>query len=77
MVRNEVRLQALHRDPPPPQQPTLLVVKLEGGPAVNVKPGFLLLALSRYIGDPNVIMITGFVARQWMLNLAPRRQSVS
>jgi hypothetical protein len=34
---NEVRLQALHRAPP--QQPTLLVVKLEGGPAASMKPG--------------------------------------
>ncbi len=34
---NEVGLQALHRAPP--QQPTLLVVKLEGGPAASVKPG--------------------------------------
>jgi hypothetical protein len=34
---NEVRLQALHRAPP--QQPTPSVVKLEGGPAVSVKPG--------------------------------------
>ncbi len=37
MVRNEVRLQALHRAPP--QQPNLSVVKLEGGPAASVKPG--------------------------------------
>ncbi len=34
---NVVRLQALHRAPP--QQTTLLVVKLEGGPAASVKPG--------------------------------------
>jgi hypothetical protein len=34
---NEVRLQALHRAYP--QQPTLSVVKLEGGPAASVKPG--------------------------------------
>jgi hypothetical protein len=34
---NEVRLQALHRASP--QQPTPLVVKLEGGPAASVKPG--------------------------------------
>ncbi len=34
---NEVRLQALHRAPP--LQPTPSVVKLEGGPAVSVKPG--------------------------------------
>ncbi len=34
---NEVRLQALHMAPP--QQPTPSVVKLEGGPAVSVKPG--------------------------------------
>jgi hypothetical protein len=34
---NAVRLQALHRAPP--QQPTITVVKLEGGPAVSVKPG--------------------------------------
>ncbi len=34
---NVVRLQALHRAPP--QQPTLSVVKLEGGPAASVKPG--------------------------------------
>ncbi len=34
---NAVRLQALHRTPP--QQPTMLVVKQEGGPAVSVKVG--------------------------------------
>jgi hypothetical protein len=34
---NEVRLQAL--DKAPPQQPTVSVVKLEGGPAASVKPG--------------------------------------
>jgi hypothetical protein len=34
---NMVRLEALHRTPP--QQPTVLVVKLEGGPAASVKPG--------------------------------------
>jgi hypothetical protein len=34
---NEVRLQALHRAPP--KQPTLSVVKLEGGPAESVKLG--------------------------------------
>ncbi len=34
---NEVRLQAVHRAPP--QQVTLSVVKLEGGPAASVKPG--------------------------------------
>ncbi len=34
---NHVKLQALHRAPP--QQPTLSVVKLEGRPAVSVKPG--------------------------------------
>ncbi len=34
---NVVRLQALHRAPP--QQPTPLVMKPEGGPAVSVKPG--------------------------------------
>jgi hypothetical protein len=34
---NAVRLKALHRAPP--QQPTMLVVKPEGGPAVSVKPG--------------------------------------
>ncbi len=34
---NAVRMQALHRAPP--QQPTMLVVKLEGGPAASVKPG--------------------------------------
>jgi hypothetical protein len=33
---NAVRLQALHRAPP--QQPTVSIVKLEGGPAVSVKP---------------------------------------
>jgi hypothetical protein len=42
-----------------------------------VKPGFLLLALSRYIGDPDVIMITGFVTLQWVLHKALRRQCVS
>jgi hypothetical protein len=34
---NEVRLQALHNATP--QQPTPSVVKPEGGPAANVKPG--------------------------------------
>ncbi len=34
---NEVRLQTLLRAPP--QQLTLSVVKLEGGPAASVKPG--------------------------------------
>jgi hypothetical protein len=34
---NAMRLQALHRAPP--QQPTMSVVKLEGGPAVSMKPG--------------------------------------
>ena len=34
---NEVRLQALHRAPPQPLTPS--VVKLEGGPAVSMKPG--------------------------------------
>jgi hypothetical protein len=34
---NVVRLQALHRTPP--QQPTILVVKLEGEPAASMKPG--------------------------------------
>jgi hypothetical protein len=34
---NSVRLQTLHRAPP--QQPTMLVVKPEGGPAASVKPG--------------------------------------
>ncbi len=34
---NAVRLQALHRAPP--QQPTMSVVKPEGGPASSVKPG--------------------------------------
>jgi hypothetical protein len=34
---NALRLQALHRAPP--QQPTMLVVKLEGGPATCMKPG--------------------------------------
>ncbi len=34
---NAVRLQALHRAPP--QQPTMSVVKLEGGPAASVKSG--------------------------------------
>jgi hypothetical protein len=29
-----------------------------------VKPGFLLLAFSRFIGNPNVILITGFIALQ-------------
>jgi hypothetical protein len=33
-----------------------------------VKPGFLLLVLSHYIGDPVVILITGFVALQWVLH---------
>jgi hypothetical protein len=33
----EVRLQALHRATP--QQPTLSVVKPEGGPAASMKPG--------------------------------------
>jgi hypothetical protein len=33
--------------------------KFSGG-VLNLKPGFLPLALSRYIGDPNVILITGF-----------------
>ncbi len=33
-----------------------------------VKPGFLLIALSLYIGDPEVILITGFVALQWVLH---------
>jgi hypothetical protein len=32
-----VRLQALNRAPP--LQPTMSVVKLEGGPSVSVKPG--------------------------------------
>jgi hypothetical protein len=36
---NAVRLQALHRAPPPPQQPTMSVVKLERGPAASVKLG--------------------------------------
>ncbi len=35
--KNEVRLQALHRAPPQPLTPS--VVKLEGGPAVSMKPG--------------------------------------
>ncbi len=34
---NSVRLQALHRAPP--QQPTMLVVKQEGGPEASVKLG--------------------------------------
>ncbi len=34
---NEVRLQALHSAPP--QQPTMSVVKPEGVPAANMKPG--------------------------------------
>ncbi len=34
---NVVRLQALHRVPP--QQPTMSVVKPEGGPAASMKPG--------------------------------------
>ncbi len=34
---NVVRLQAFHRAPA--QQPTLSVVKPEGGPAASVKPG--------------------------------------
>jgi hypothetical protein len=34
---NAVRLQTVHRAPP--QQPTMSVVKPEGGPAVSVKPG--------------------------------------
>jgi hypothetical protein len=34
---SEVRLQALHRAPP--QQPTMSLVKPEGGPAASVKPG--------------------------------------
>jgi hypothetical protein len=34
---NLVRLQALHRAPP--QQPTMSVVKPEGGPAASMKPG--------------------------------------
>ncbi len=34
---NAVRLQALHRAPP--QQPTMSVVKPEGGPAASMKPG--------------------------------------
>jgi hypothetical protein len=35
---NKVRLQALYRAPPP-QQPTLSVVKPEGRPAASMKPG--------------------------------------
>ncbi len=34
---NVLRLQALHRAPP--QQPTMSVVKPEGGPAASVKSG--------------------------------------
>jgi hypothetical protein len=34
---NEVSLQAVHRASP--QQPTLSVVKPEGGPAASMKPG--------------------------------------
>jgi hypothetical protein len=30
--------------------------------------GILLLALSSYIGDPDVILITGFDALQWVLH---------
>jgi hypothetical protein len=30
--------------------------------------GMLLLALSRYIGEPDVILITGFIALQWVLH---------
>ncbi len=37
LCMNAVRLQALHRAPP--QQPTMPVVKPEGGPIVSVKPG--------------------------------------
>jgi hypothetical protein len=37
LCMNAVRLQALHRAPP--QEPTMSVVKPEGGPAVSVKPG--------------------------------------
>ncbi len=37
MLTGAVRLQDLHRAPP--QQPTLSVVKQEGGPAASVKPG--------------------------------------
>jgi hypothetical protein len=37
----------------------------------------LLWVLSRYIGDPDVILITGFVALQWVLHKASRRQCVS
>jgi hypothetical protein len=38
LCMNAVRLQAFQRAPPP-QQPTMSVVKLEGGPVVSVKPG--------------------------------------
>jgi hypothetical protein len=34
---NAVRLQALNRAPP--QQPTMSIVKPEGGPAESMKPG--------------------------------------
>jgi hypothetical protein len=37
LCMNVVRLQAIHRAPP--QQPTMSVVKLEGGPATSMKPG--------------------------------------
>ncbi len=37
LYMNVVRLQALHRAPP--QQPTMSIVKPEGGPAASVKLG--------------------------------------
>jgi hypothetical protein len=36
---NATRLQALYRAPPPPLQPTMPVVKPEGGHAASVKAG--------------------------------------
>ncbi len=48
-----MRLQALHRAPP--QQPTPLVVKLEGRPAASVKPG--LESGTRLASDKATMMI--------------------
>ncbi len=40
--------------------------KIQGG--YLCETGILLWALSRYIGEPDVILITGFVAFQWVIH---------